>query len=99
MELCVRVQPMLMSWRLRKTHWQAACGFLLSLALAVIHCGAQADFQGATHMVPLDEEGLGYGKAVATDAVARLPDNRRVRHGKAAFRPCRGAPGRPCSMR
>jgi len=63
---------MLMSWRLRKTHWQAACGFLLSLALAVIHCGAQADFQGATHMVPLDEEGLGYGKAVATDAVARL---------------------------
>lgn len=63
---------MLMSWRLRKTAWQPACGFLLGLALVVPRCGAQADFQGATHMIPFDEEAIGYGKAVATDAVARL---------------------------
>lgn len=33
---------------------------------------AADDFQGATHMVPFDEESLSYSKATATGAVARL---------------------------
>ena len=59
---------MLTSWRLRKTAW----GSVLSLALVAAQCEAQTDFQGATHMIPFDEDAFGYGKAVATDVVARL---------------------------
>jgi hypothetical protein len=62
-----------MSSRLKRNCWQAACGgFSLYLALASAECGAQGDFQGATHMVPFDEESMGYSKAEATGAVARL---------------------------
>jgi hypothetical protein len=39
--------------------------------LAVLRLPAD-DFQGATHMVPFDEEGMSYSKAPATGAVARL---------------------------
>ena len=50
----------------------ARSGLFLWLALAATPSGAQADFQGATHMIPFDEDAIGYGKAVATGAVARL---------------------------
>ena len=64
---------MVMSSQLRNNSWPAACGGLfLGLSLAAVQCPAQGDFQGATHMVPFDEESMGYGKAVATGAVARL---------------------------
>ena len=59
---------MLTSWRSRKPAW----GSVLSLVLVAAQCGAQTDFQGATHMIPFDEDAIGYGKAVATDVVARL---------------------------
>ena len=46
------------------------------LAGALLAGGAPApradDFQGATHLMPLDEESTGYSRAVAQDAVARL---------------------------
>jgi hypothetical protein len=63
----------MMSLQLRRISWQAARrGLLLWLALAAAQADAQGDFQGATHMMPFDEEGIGYGKATATGAVARL---------------------------
>jgi len=59
--------------QLGKIWWQAArVGLLLVFALAAAQCVAQGDFQGATHMMPFDEDGFGYGKAAATGAVARL---------------------------
>jgi hypothetical protein len=59
--------------QLGRSSWQAARGgLLLDFALVVPQCGAQGDFQGATHMVPFDEEGIGYGKAAATGAVVWL---------------------------
>jgi len=48
-------------------------GLLLCLALAASEPSvAQGDFQGATHMMPFDEDTIGYSKAAATGAVARL---------------------------
>ena len=44
------------------------CVFILAGAFA----NFADDFQGATHMVPFDEDALGYGKLAATGAVARL---------------------------
>src|SRR5262245_24953991 len=41
------------------------------------------DFQGATHLVPFEEESIGYGKAVATGAVARL--QARIDKGEATL--------------
>jgi hypothetical protein len=45
---------------------------LLCIGMVAARSAAQSDFQGASHLVPYDEETIGYGKAVATDAVARL---------------------------
>lgn len=47
----------------------AACLCLVLLTARLI---AQSDFQGAMHMVPFDEDSIGYSKAAATDPVARL---------------------------
>ncbi len=62
-----------MTSQYKKISWLAARGGLvLGLALAAARCSAQGDFQGATHMMPFDEEAIGYGKAAAAGAVARL---------------------------
>lgn len=42
--------------------------------LVVIASSVKADFQGATHLVPFDEEVLNYSKAVPTGKVAQLKD-------------------------
>jgi len=58
---------------LKKNSWPTtSSGLFLCLALAAAWCSAQGDFQGATHMMPFDEESIGYSKAAATGAVARL---------------------------
>ncbi len=49
--------------------WLAGFGLLLTLPWP-----ASADFQGATHMMPFDEETIGYNKTPAHDAVARLQE-------------------------
>lgn len=52
------------------------------LVLTCFLTGAlHADFQGSTHMMPYDEEGIGYGKAPATDRVSRLQE--RIEKGDA----------------
>jgi hypothetical protein len=61
-----------MAVQLKELSRPSGRGLFLCLLLAAASCGAQADFQGATHLITFDEESLGYGKAVATDAVARL---------------------------
>jgi hypothetical protein len=45
---------------------------MLGAALALAPADARADFQGATHLTPFDEETINYSKATATGAVARL---------------------------
>lgn len=47
--------------------------FLLACAVWMLVVPlARADFQGATHMMPFDEDTIAYSKATANDAVARL---------------------------
>ena len=61
-----------------------ACGgFGLWLTLVVSPSGARADFQGATHMMPFDEEAIGYSKVAATGVVARL--QARIDRGEVRF--------------
>lgn len=43
-----------------------------------------ADFQGSTHMMPYDEEGIGYGKTPATDRISRLQE--RIEKGETQLR-------------
>ena len=46
--------------RNRTTSWTVARrGWLLCCAVGLLVPGARADFQGATHMVPFDEEAIG----------------------------------------
>ena len=47
-------------------------------------CIRADDFQGATHMVPFEEDSINYNNAVATSAVARL--QKRLDSGKAALK-------------
>jgi hypothetical protein len=44
------------------------CLLLLQLLCLV----ARADFQGSSHMMPFDEDTIGYGKTASTGAIARL---------------------------
>ena len=59
------------------------CG-LLWCGFGSLLVNAQSDFQGATHMMPFDEETLGYSKVPATGAVARLQE--RINKGEAELR-------------
>jgi hypothetical protein len=70
--------------RNRTRSWTVARpGWLLCCVLGLIVPGARADFQGATHMVPFDEEAIGYSKGPATNAVARLQE--RINQGDVGF--------------
>ena len=48
------------------------CGVILFCWLVAWPSGARADFQGATHLMPFDEDTISYSKATSTGAVARL---------------------------
>lgn len=52
--------------------------------LGCLPVGARADFQGATHLMPFDEDTIGYGKAVATGPVAQL--QKRLDQGEAKLK-------------
>jgi hypothetical protein len=51
-----------------------AAAFALLMGLTLGTAPIRADFQGATHVMPFDEEGLAYGKTTATGIVARLQE-------------------------
>ncbi len=51
--------------------FQAAAG-LLALVVLGDQAHASADFQGASHLVPLDEDGMHYSKSKDSNAVTRL---------------------------
>lgn len=53
----------------------------ISAVLWFTSSAARADFQGATHMMPFDEDTIGYSKAVATGPLARL--QARINQGNA----------------
>ena len=68
----------------RTTSWIVARrGWLLGCALGLLLPVARADFQGATHMMPFDEEAISYTKVPASGAVARLQD--RINKGDLKF--------------
>src|SRR5678815_3365247 len=68
----------------RTTSWIIARrGWLLGCALGLLLPVARADFQGATHMMPFDEEAISYTKVPASGAVARLQD--RINKGDLKF--------------
>src|SRR5688500_15038318 len=52
----------------------AGRGLLLVLLLAGRPTGARGDFQGATHLMPFDEEAINYSKAKDVNAVTRLQE-------------------------
>ena len=52
--------------------------------LACLPSGLRADFQGATHMTPFDEETIHYSKAEAVGPVARL--QKRIDQGAVKLR-------------
>ena len=56
--------------RLWERVFRGLCG-MLAVALAS-PCGRSQDFQGATHLVPFEEENLQYGRTEATGAIPRL---------------------------
>src|ERR1051325_2758379 len=57
------------------TLWAAVGrGCLLGCGLALFLRGAAADFQGAAHVMPFDEETISYSKRTPTGAVARLQE-------------------------
>jgi hypothetical protein len=58
-------------------------GCLLCCAGSLLVSVARADFQGATHMMPFDEEAINYSKVPATGAVARLEE--RISQGDVKF--------------
>ena len=58
-----------------KTFWQISHGLIaLWLLLAAAAGSARADFQGATHMVPFDEDIIAYARTAATNPVSRLQE-------------------------
>jgi hypothetical protein len=60
----------------------AGRSLLFTLLIAV--SSARADFQGATHMMPFDEDSIGYSKTASTGAVARL--QKAIADGKASLK-------------
>lgn len=65
----------------RPRTWPAVEVLLLSLLLAP---AARADFQGATHIMPFDEDTIGYSKTKDSNAVSRLQE--RIDKGEVAFK-------------
>lgn len=59
----------------------AAFGLAATLLAAA---SARADFQGSTHLMPYDEDTLGYGKTADTSAIARLQE--RIDRGEVTLR-------------
>lgn len=56
-----------------------------ALAVSVLHAAtARADFQGSTHLMPYDEDALGYAKTADTSAIARLQS--RIETGQVSLR-------------
>src|SRR4029453_6514882 len=45
---------------------------------------AEGDFQGATHLMPFDEEGINYSKAVAGGPISRL--QKQIDNGDVSLR-------------
>jgi hypothetical protein len=60
------------------------------LALAALPAAAQSDFQGATHMVPFEEDTISYNKTPSTGPIVRLQN--RINRGevKLKFDPAAG---------
>ena len=46
--------------------------FSPALLLAIVFTAQGSDFQGATHLVPIDQEGINYNEATPENAVSRL---------------------------
>src|SRR4051812_16327719 len=67
------------TWRMNRK--ALACGFSVFLVLAG---GLRADFQGATHMMPFDEDTIGYSKSPAQGPVPRL--QQRIEDGRVTLR-------------
>jgi hypothetical protein len=66
------VKSLLIS-RTKFSTWKSALGLvLLGLVAAGVRAPAQGDFQGASHLMPFDEDTIAYSKARETGRVARL---------------------------
>jgi hypothetical protein len=53
----------------------------------VVFCVRADDFQGATHMMPFEEDTIGYNNATPTGAVAQL--QQRIESGAATLKHAR----------
>jgi hypothetical protein len=64
--------------------WLRAHGWIGLAAGLLASAAVRADFQGSTHLMPYDEDTLGYGKTADTSAIARLQE--RIDRGEVTLR-------------
>src|SRR5690242_19911761 len=73
-ELCKLTNGMIRKPNEKAHRLWRVCALALAVCLiARSHAGAN-DFQGATHLMPFDEDTIGYSKAKDTSPVARLQE-------------------------
>ena len=60
------------------------CALYWCAVLAVVACACADDFQGATHMMPFEEDTINYNKAATTGAVTQL--QKRIETGVATLK-------------